>query len=173
MLRLWVRILPGPWMSVCCDCCVLSDRGLWDELITSPEESYRLYVVSECDLETSWMRRSWPTGGCRAKNKHLHFWLQNSTINCNAVPLHFHLVPRHIWGIYFIVGRTCLFAVDTRPCPLLSAIVSQLIQPLVLFKFLAVNFASALWADDNRLATNSPDIITVGLRSLITELYGL
>jgi hypothetical protein len=22
-----------------------------------------------CDLETSWMRRPWPTGGCRAKNK--------------------------------------------------------------------------------------------------------
>jgi hypothetical protein len=26
-------------MSVCCECCVLSGRGLWDELITRPEES--------------------------------------------------------------------------------------------------------------------------------------
>ena len=27
-----------------------------------------LYVVV-CNLETSWMRRPWPTGGCRAKSK--------------------------------------------------------------------------------------------------------
>jgi hypothetical protein len=24
-------------MFVCCDCCVLSGRGLWDELITRPD----------------------------------------------------------------------------------------------------------------------------------------
>jgi len=29
-------------MSVCCECCVFSVRGLCDELITRPEESYRL-----------------------------------------------------------------------------------------------------------------------------------
>ena len=56
-------------MDVCCECCVLSGRGLCDELITRPEESYRLWYVVVCDLETSWMRRPWPTGGCRAKNK--------------------------------------------------------------------------------------------------------
>ena len=39
LLRLWVRIPPGAWMSVCCECCVLSGRGLCDELITHPEES--------------------------------------------------------------------------------------------------------------------------------------
>jgi len=32
---------------------VLSGRGLCDELITRPEESYRLCCVVECDLETS------------------------------------------------------------------------------------------------------------------------
>jgi len=52
-LRLWVRILPGAWMSVCCECCVLSGRGLCDELITRPEESYRLWCVVVFDLETS------------------------------------------------------------------------------------------------------------------------
>ena len=51
LLRLWVRIPPGAWMSVCCDCCVLSGRGLCDELITRPEESYRLWCVVVCDLE--------------------------------------------------------------------------------------------------------------------------
>jgi hypothetical protein len=40
--RSWVRIPPGSWMFVCCECCVLSGRGLCDELITRPEESYRL-----------------------------------------------------------------------------------------------------------------------------------
>jgi hypothetical protein len=35
-------------MFVCCVCCVLSGRGLCDELITRPEESYRLWPVV-CD----------------------------------------------------------------------------------------------------------------------------
>ena len=42
-LRSWVRIPPGAWIFVCCECCVLSGRGLCDELITRPEESYRLW----------------------------------------------------------------------------------------------------------------------------------
>jgi len=40
-------------MSVCCECCVLSGRGLCDGLITRPEESYRLWRVVVCDQETS------------------------------------------------------------------------------------------------------------------------
>jgi len=38
-------------MFVCCECCVLSGRGLCDELITRPEESYLLWCVVVCDLE--------------------------------------------------------------------------------------------------------------------------
>jgi len=38
-------------MFVCCEYCVLSGRGLCDELITRPEESYRLWCVDVCDLE--------------------------------------------------------------------------------------------------------------------------
>jgi len=30
-------------MSVCCECCVLSGRGLCDGLVTRPEESYRMW----------------------------------------------------------------------------------------------------------------------------------
>ena len=56
-------------MSVCCECCVLPGRGLRKELITRPEESYRLWWVVVCDLETSIMRRPWPIGGCRSSNK--------------------------------------------------------------------------------------------------------
>jgi hypothetical protein len=57
LLRSWVRIPPGVWMFVCCVCCVLSGRGLCDELITRPEEFYRLWQVVVCDHETSWTRR--------------------------------------------------------------------------------------------------------------------
>ena len=37
-----VRIPPRTWRSVCCECCVLSGRGLCDRPITRPEESYRV-----------------------------------------------------------------------------------------------------------------------------------
>jgi hypothetical protein len=36
-------------MTVSCDCCVLSRRGLCYGPITRPEESYRVWCVSECD----------------------------------------------------------------------------------------------------------------------------
>ena len=54
LLRSWIRIPPGAWMFfVCCECRVLSGKGLCDELITRPEESYLLCCVVVCDLETS------------------------------------------------------------------------------------------------------------------------
>jgi len=43
-------------MSVCYECCVLSGRGLCDELTTRPEESNRLWCVAVCDEETSSLR---------------------------------------------------------------------------------------------------------------------
>jgi hypothetical protein len=64
-------------VSVCCDCCVLSGRGLCDELIARPVESYRLV----CRM---WSRknkpREWgqdPLGGYRAKKRNVQvskFW---------------------------------------------------------------------------------------------------
>jgi hypothetical protein len=63
LLRSWVRILPGAWMFVCRECCVLSGRGLCDGLMTRPEESYRLWGVVVCDQETSKKRRLKPVTG--------------------------------------------------------------------------------------------------------------
>ena len=68
-LLMWVRIPPGTWISVWCECCLLLRRGLCDGLITRPEDSYRRWCVVACDLETSWMWRPWPTGGCCTKNE--------------------------------------------------------------------------------------------------------
>jgi hypothetical protein len=50
LLGLRVRIPPGAWMSVSCECCVLSGRGLCVGLITRPEEYYREW----CAWEWSW-----------------------------------------------------------------------------------------------------------------------
>ena len=44
---------PTGGVDVCRACCVFSGRGLCDGLITRPEESYRLWCVVACDLETS------------------------------------------------------------------------------------------------------------------------
>ena len=49
-------------MFVCCECCVLSGRGLCDEQITRPEESYRLWRVVVFDLDTR-KRRLKPAKG--------------------------------------------------------------------------------------------------------------
>jgi len=56
-------------MSDCCKRGLLLGRRLRDELITSPEESYWLWCVVVGNLETSWMRRPLPPGGCCAKHK--------------------------------------------------------------------------------------------------------
>jgi len=69
LLRSWVRIPLEAWMFFCCKCCVLSSTGLCDELITRPEESYRLWCVVVCDLETSRMMKPWPALGRRGGGK--------------------------------------------------------------------------------------------------------
>jgi hypothetical protein len=82
---------------------VLSGRGLCDKLITCPEEYYRLWYVAVCDLETSWMRGSWPTGGSVAPKdkKHMCNIYSYEAFNSNK-PLFlrpnitsYHLVTQH------------------------------------------------------------------------------
>jgi hypothetical protein len=86
--------------------CVLSHSGLCDELIARSEESYALWCVVVCDLETSWMRRPWPTEeNCRANiNKRLNyggsFRISVSLVSCDdgrnhklVSTLQFNLAP--------------------------------------------------------------------------------
>ena len=75
-LRLWVRVLPKAWMFVSCECCVLLGRGLCDELITHPGDSYRLWCIIACDLETSKMRRLWPTLSNSATKKKKYVFMK-------------------------------------------------------------------------------------------------
>ena len=59
-------------MSVSCECCVFSGRNLCNRLITRPEESYRLWYIVECNLETLRKRKPWSTGGCCAKKENIN-----------------------------------------------------------------------------------------------------
>jgi hypothetical protein len=43
------------WMSVSCECCVLSGRGFCDGLVSRPEESYRVW----CVWVWSWSLEKW------------------------------------------------------------------------------------------------------------------
>ena len=104
LLRLWARIPTGVWKFVCCECCVLSGRGLCDELITHPEESYQLWWVVVCDLETSWMRRPWPTGGLSRKEKNLTTEQDTTAVTISSQLCSFpSLTP--LWSLTF----ECLF----------------------------------------------------------------
>ena len=49
------------------ECCVLSGRGLCDELGSLVQRSPTECGVSECDREVLTMRRPWPSEGCCAK----------------------------------------------------------------------------------------------------------
>jgi len=64
---------PTGGTDVCCEYCVLSGRGLCDELIIRPEESYRLWRVDVCDLEEIALMNEDegqdPLRGYRAKKK--------------------------------------------------------------------------------------------------------
>ena len=63
---MWILIPPGACASVCCECCVLSGRGLCVGLITFPED---VCGVSECDCEAAIMRRPWPNRGSSTMEK--------------------------------------------------------------------------------------------------------
>ena len=61
---------------------MLSGRGLCDGLITRPEESYRLWCVVVCDLETTKIlvnEEEAPTRGlaCQERERDIHCILQN------------------------------------------------------------------------------------------------
>ena len=94
-------------------CCVLSGRGLCDELITRWAESYRLWCVVVCDLETSWMGRPWPTGGAvTPKTKYLTDIRFNSLFN---PPLCYHLSVRSKYSpLNFVLNSVLPLRLDYK-----------------------------------------------------------
>jgi len=99
-------------MFVCCECCVLSGRGLCDELIIRPEESYRLWCVVVCDLETSRMRRPWPALGRSATEKKIKLYFYDIFIRdlrlCvlwDVTPCSLVEICHEFWGSLFCLQR--------------------------------------------------------------------
>jgi len=99
--RSWVWIPPVVWKFVCCECRVLSGRGVCDELITRPEESYPLWCVVVCDLETSRMRRPRPALDRSATAKKYICWWKYACTHCNQQLEPCEMSPL----VYCAVGR--------------------------------------------------------------------
>ena len=54
LLGSWVRIPPGAWTFVCCECCVCCQVEVCVyELALRPGKPYRLWCVVVCTFETS------------------------------------------------------------------------------------------------------------------------
>jgi hypothetical protein len=81
-------------------------RGLCDGPLSRPEESYRLWCVIVCDLESSRKRRPWPALGCCARKKkgrfltyrvaqksvHTRLTTEKSCQVSSSIQIFFHLV---------------------------------------------------------------------------------
>ena len=115
LLVLRVRIPPWAWMSVSCECFVLAGIGLCDEPISRPEESYRLWCIIVCNLETSRTRRPWPALGCCARererdrvtfiNSFFFYWHLQPTVGF-SLPLSWGFLDHTQW--HTTVSRTPL-----------------------------------------------------------------
>jgi len=83
----WVRIPPGAWMFVCCECCEVSGRGLCDGLITLQK------LIFSISLATLEIRR-------------IPLYL--------LVPYHAHL---HLHGGRYVQVTSCNFVSIKYPLP--------------------------------------------------------
>ena len=97
LLGSWFRIRLWAWVSVSCECCVLSGRGLCDEPITRPEESFWVWCVQ-------WVwSRSPVRGGHDKESGRIIYHLPLTTAWSNATPSGWLLpIPQHVAVLHFI-----------------------------------------------------------------------
>ena len=65
-----------------------------------------------------------------------------------------------------VVGSALLLPADIGPC-------HNLFHLAINFKFVAAKILLQWWRQDKGSVTNSPDIITISLDSLVTKLYDI
>jgi len=83
---------------------VLSGRGLCDELITRPEESYRLWCVVVCDLENLKNEEAMTSvGSQRHRKKQLNLLYTMKVIRCKIECAENQL--RCVWRVVVDEGR--------------------------------------------------------------------
>jgi len=110
LLRLWVRIPTGAWMFVCCECCVLSGRGLCDGLITRPEESHD--VAPKLNIQHNLNLQSHNTTNNKEWNQPLtpNYFIQCWTPHETAHNLYYwrwaYRWPKHV-EIFMIINHNC------------------------------------------------------------------
>jgi hypothetical protein len=92
---------------------VLSRRSLCDGLITRPEESYRMWCVLVCDLETSRMRRLKLIKGCKCRIEEEDLdaailysigWFEECTVVSVVVGLRYVFVS--MWLVCLLIVRS-------------------------------------------------------------------
>ena len=97
-------------MFVCCECCVLSGRGLCDALITRPEESYRLWCVVVCDLGNLMNEEVMAHWGLSCPNKQTnYFHLTWELISTQGSGFENHNTYGHIVTITELYWNPCKF----------------------------------------------------------------
>jgi hypothetical protein len=112
LLSLWVRIPPAAWIFVCCECRVLSGRGLYDELITRPEESYWLCCVVVWPRNLLNEEALVRVASQRHKKKE-NSWFQTFALLWMLYAF-FWVIPRRINFICRRFGTLCLFHLHRR-----------------------------------------------------------
>jgi hypothetical protein len=104
-------------MFVCCECCMLSGRGLCDELITRPEESYRMWCVVGCDLKNLVNEEAMTHWGLLRQNKkklaHIRFFTfspgnkEHECSLCKASKIFLFIQTEQTWDSL----RVCYFEI--------------------------------------------------------------
>ena len=100
-LRVWIP--PGARTFFCCQCCVLSARGVCVGLITCPEESYWVWCVCH---KFSIMRRPWATGGCWAIYIYIYIYIYTHTHTHTYIYIYIYI---HIYIYREREKEKCIF----------------------------------------------------------------
>ena len=101
-------------MDICLfECRVLSGRGLCNELITRPEESYRLCCVAVCDLETSRIGAPYIYDISSLRVKQVLIWRKSISIFGNSLKI--IIFSWNKWGTFDIkIFHICVLGNNIR-----------------------------------------------------------
>jgi hypothetical protein len=86
-------------------CCVLSGRGLCNELITRPEESHRIWRVVVCDQETSWYEEAIAHAGLQSQRNKQHLHSMPNKVMLIIGKSYKNAFKRGCWGVAIYSAR--------------------------------------------------------------------